>query len=92
MRSVCGHGMKTTVDVYNITDQKVARLADNKYEKGSYTVIWNAAGLSTGLYFYRISADREITSGKMLLLEVRSYDLNEINSVTEKASISTLTR
>ena len=45
-----------TVTVYNTLGQEVAVLVDEELDGGFYTVSWDAAGLPTGVYFYRIVA------------------------------------
>ena len=59
-----------TVSVYNTIGQLVETLISNKtYSPGKYSVEWNAAGLSSGVYFYTLKAgDMQITK-KMILLK-----------------------
>jgi hypothetical protein len=42
--------------IYNIVGQRVAELIHLQQDAGSYEVRWNAAGISSGIYFYRITA------------------------------------
>ncbi len=35
---------------------------------GKQQVIWNAEGLPTGVYYYRMEAGEQMTSGKMMLV------------------------
>ncbi|MCK4654556.1 MAG: T9SS type A sorting domain-containing protein [Candidatus Cloacimonetes bacterium] len=60
--------------VYNVKGQKVTMLVDKHFENGSHTVTWNGkdeAGknVSSGIYFYKISAGKETQVKKMLLLK-----------------------
>jgi hypothetical protein len=55
--------------VYNAMGQEVAELVDDRQAAGRYTVQWNAAGLSSGVYFYRIEAGEFMETGKMLLMK-----------------------
>ena len=59
--------------IYNLTGQKVARLARGWYAAGHYTVHWdgrNDAGgrLATGAYIYRLRAGEQVQVRKLLLL------------------------
>lgn len=52
------------LEIFNILGQKVVTLIDNFYEAGRYNYKWNAAGFSSGIYFYRIVTDVGFTSIK----------------------------
>lgn len=43
-----------TITVYNAIGQAVQVLVDESKEQGHYTLEWNAANLSSGIYFYQI--------------------------------------
>jgi hypothetical protein len=55
--------------VYNAMGQQVTELVDDRQAAGRYTVQWNAAGMSSGVYFYRIEAGEFRDTGKMLLMK-----------------------
>lgn len=55
--------------VYNVIGQKVATLVKGYYEAGEYSIQWNAANSSSGVYFYRLKADRFSETMKMILLK-----------------------
>ncbi len=42
------------VKVYDLLGSEVAVLVNEKKEPGNYAVTWNAAGMASGLYFYRL--------------------------------------
>jgi hypothetical protein len=66
--SVAGSG-KVTLKIYDIMGKEVSRLVNEEKMPGNYEVLFNAAGLSSGIYFYRLqSGNRNITK-KMLLLK-----------------------
>jgi hypothetical protein len=44
--------------VHNILGQKVTVLLEDFKEAGNYTVVWNAADFSSGIYFARVEAGR----------------------------------
>ncbi len=59
----------TTLTVHNILGQIVATLVDKQMEKGSHEVRFNAAGLSSGVYFYHIKSGQHTSVRKMILLQ-----------------------
>jgi len=58
-----------TLQVYNIRGQKVETLVDSKQQAGYRSVVWDASGVSSGLYFYRLTAGSEVFSDRMTLLK-----------------------
>jgi hypothetical protein len=62
------------LNIFNITGQKVATLADGHFEAGRYNIIWNGIDnngkvVSSGVYFYRLQAGSEVKSNKMTMLK-----------------------
>jgi hypothetical protein len=60
---------RVTLEVYNLLGQKVATLLDEMREPGSYTVSFDGKGMSSGVYFYRLTAGNQVTSKKMMLVK-----------------------
>ncbi|MBN2410560.1 T9SS type A sorting domain-containing protein [candidate division KSB1 bacterium] len=58
-----------TLMVYNLKGKKVTTLISGKYNQGSYTINWNAAGLSSGLYYVVLQAGNLTERKKMILLK-----------------------
>ena len=63
-----------TLEIYNITGQKVRTLAQGSHEPGRYRVLWNATndhgeGLSSGMYVYRIQAGDFVSTKKLVLMK-----------------------
>ncbi|MBI4535064.1 MAG: T9SS type A sorting domain-containing protein [Ignavibacteriae bacterium] len=56
-----------TLRVYNVLGQEVATLVNEELQPGSYEVAWDAEGLASGVYFYRLAAG-EFTAAKKLVL------------------------
>ena len=58
-----------TLKVYNILGKEVAALVNEKQDEGSHSVNFNAAGLSSGVYFYKLTAGDYISIKKMILMK-----------------------
>lgn len=57
------------LSVYNVRGERVAILIDGPQPPGLHRVIWDASGLASGLYFYRLTAGNYSKLGKMILLK-----------------------
>lgn len=55
--------------VYNILGNEVATLLNEEKAAGRYTLEFNASGLSSGVYFYSLSAEGFQETRKMILLK-----------------------
>jgi len=63
-----------TFVIYNIAGQKVRTLVDEVMSAGSHTLVWDGTNedgqaLSSGVYFYRVTAGNETVTKKMTLLK-----------------------
>jgi len=54
--------------VYTMLGQPVSRLVSGRRAAGSYTVVWDAAGVASGVYFYRIEAGNFVQTKKLIVL------------------------
>jgi len=57
------------LQVFNSVGQQVARFTNDHSQGGTYTTIWNAAELSSGIYFVRMQAGSYSSIKKMLFLK-----------------------
>ncbi len=55
--------------VFNTLGQVVSELVNQKFDAGYYTVEFNAANLSSGIYYYRLEADNFVSVKKMILIK-----------------------
>ncbi len=60
---------ETTLDVYNTTGQRVARLVQATQPAGTHTVTFNADRLASGVYLYRLQSGGKILTRKMVLVK-----------------------
>ena len=58
-----------TLTVVDLLGRTVATLVNERKAAGSYDVRFEGAGLSTGMYLYRISAGGFVQTKKMLLVK-----------------------
>jgi hypothetical protein len=58
-----------TLKVYDIMGREVAILVNGIRDAGNHTVQWSAASLSSGVYWYRLTAGTFVQTNKMLLLK-----------------------
>ena len=54
--------------VYDLIGREVATLVNEQKAPGSYEVKFDAAGLASGMYLYRLTAGRYVETRTMLLL------------------------
>ena len=58
-----------TLKVYDVMGSEVATLLEDQMEAGKHSVIFNAANISSGVYYYTIVTEKFIQTKKMLLLK-----------------------
>jgi photosystem II stability/assembly factor-like uncharacterized protein len=62
-------GGTVSLAVYNVIGELVTLLVYNHREKGTYTEVWNATALSSGIYICRLAFNGNVATQKMLLLK-----------------------
>jgi hypothetical protein len=60
---------QVTIDIYDILGRKVGTLQDCIKPAGYHQVIWDAKGISSGVYFYRLQVDDYAEIKKMMLMK-----------------------
>jgi len=60
---------KVTLKVYNLLGEEVRTLVNQEQEAGSYRVKFNASGLASGTYLYRLSTTGYSEARKMIILK-----------------------
>ncbi|MEM1271192.1 MAG: T9SS type A sorting domain-containing protein, partial [Bacteroidota bacterium] len=61
--------MDVRVRVYDVTGRLISTLVDGTQPAATYRVSFDAAGLSSGTYFYTIEAGTQAITKKMVLLK-----------------------
>lgn len=62
------------IEIYNVLGQKMKVIIDKTLKSGNYDIEWNFHDnrnqeLAQGAYFYRIITDKEVKTGKILLIK-----------------------
>jgi hypothetical protein len=55
--------------VYDINGRKIQTLVNEHQDAGTYTLNFDASGLASGVYLYKLRSGRHVESRKMLLLK-----------------------
>ena len=58
-----------SLKVYDVMGREVRTLVNSFQDKGSYDVTFNANGLASGIYFYKLNANGQQLINKMLLMK-----------------------
>ena len=58
-----------SLKIYDITGREVAALGTGHWALGEHSVVWNAEGLSSGVYFVRLTAGDFRQTQKLLLIK-----------------------
>lgn len=57
------------ITVYNTSGEAVATIANGVFEPGFHQVVWNAQGITSGVYFYTIKAGNFTETKKLMLMK-----------------------
>ena len=60
---------KVKLSIFNIRGQLVKTLVNKNQMQGSYSIVWDANGLSSGIYFYKINAGDYTEIKKCLIVK-----------------------
>ncbi|HAY34245.1 MAG TPA: peptidase S8, partial [Bacteroidetes bacterium] len=69
LKSYSDLSSRVTLIVYDILGNKVETLVDENLSEGKYSVDFNASGLTSGNYFYRLTAGRFSFTRKLTLVK-----------------------
>jgi hypothetical protein len=57
------------LSVYDVLGKEVTTLVNEQKPAGNYTVQWNAAGLPSGIYFYKLQAGTYTATKKLVVIK-----------------------
>jgi hypothetical protein len=60
---------RVELKVYNTLGQEVVTLVNEEKVAGIYSALWNAGGVASGVYFFRLQAGEFTQTRKLLLLK-----------------------
>ena len=60
---------QVTLTVYDVVGREVGRPVDGPFSAGDHEVAWNAAGLPSGVYIYRLESGSQSKTRQMTLLK-----------------------
>ena len=58
-----------TLKVYDVLGNEIATLLNEEKDRGVYSTNFDASGLASGIYFYRLQAEDFIQTNKMILIK-----------------------
>ena len=58
-----------SLKIFNSLGEEVETLVAQELNTGNYKYNWNADGLTSGIYFYKIEAGEFVSTKKMILLK-----------------------
>lgn len=61
--------MHVTLEVFDLTGQKLMTLENNQMESGNHQVTFDGSSFSSGMYIYRLSTPQKTITRKMLLIK-----------------------
>ena len=56
------------LNIYNLLGQKVATLVSARQPAGNYTVEWDASGMTSGLYLYKLTVGQNVSQTRKMVV------------------------
>ncbi|HLP16252.1 MAG TPA: SBBP repeat-containing protein [Bacteroidota bacterium] len=63
------HRSQVSVTIFDVLGREVARLISEQLPAGAYSTKWNAAGRTSGVYYYQLKTDNFVQTKKLILLK-----------------------
>ncbi|NMB80757.1 MAG: T9SS type A sorting domain-containing protein [Ignavibacteria bacterium] len=61
--------MEIKLEVFDLLGRSIKLLAEGKYHSGTHTLLFNAQGISSGIYFYRLTTGQSSITKRLVLLK-----------------------
>ena len=61
------HSSTVQITIYNHLGEQI-ELIQQKQSSGKQQIVWNAKGLPSGVYYFRLQADGKVATGKLVLV------------------------
>jgi len=58
-----------SIDIFDILGRKITQLSEGVQESGTHEIIWDASDVTSGVYFYRLTAGEYQETRRMLMLK-----------------------
>ena len=58
-----------TLKIFDILGKEVSTLINEEKSRGEYSVFFDGSNLSSGIYFYRLQAEKYIATKKLILIK-----------------------
>jgi hypothetical protein len=69
VRYVVPKAGQVNLTVYDVLGRQVAQLVNGMEQAGQHVAVWNAAGVASGVYYYRLQAGEHSATLKMVLMK-----------------------
>jgi hypothetical protein len=60
---------RVTIKIFDVHGREIATIIDKKLPAGEHSVSWDAEGLPSGIYYYRLQSGNQTGTGKIILLK-----------------------
>ncbi len=68
-RFTVAKAQQVSMKIYDVLGREVETLVNDMMNPGTYTVQWNAAHMSSGVYFYRLQSGSFVETKKLMLMK-----------------------
>lgn len=58
-----------SIKLFDVLGKEVAEIVEGNYNQGKYKVQYNASGLASGIYFYKLEAGEFVSTKKLILMK-----------------------
>ena len=69
VRFVIGDVGFVSLKVFDVLGREVSTLVNERKQPGRYQVVWNGAGVSSGVYFYKLESNGRVEMKRMILMK-----------------------